>query len=158
MFQQSALCHTTSPSKRREKGEQEKWKTSLQSKLFIEIVEIRSCLHYDKIWSLVFTKNIKHFVVTSFFVFVTLFTLEAYGRFHVSKKGWSRLWNKKVHWCSCQRAKGFVTWQKVLGVPTFLFGDTNSVKERILVGGKKIVGSRNGFLLTIFLQNKQHFA
>ena len=49
MCQQTALCHTTSQSKRREKREQEKWKTSLQSKLFIEIVEIRSFLHYDKI-------------------------------------------------------------------------------------------------------------
>ena len=64
------------------------WKTSLQSKLFIEIVEIRPCVHYDKIQSLVFTKNIEHFVVTNFFVFVTLFTLEEYGRFHVTKNGW----------------------------------------------------------------------
>ena len=44
IFQQTALCHTTSQSKRREKGGQEKWKTCLQSKLFIEIVEIRPCL------------------------------------------------------------------------------------------------------------------
>ena len=49
MFQQTVLCHTTSPSKRREKGGQEMWKTILQSKLFIEIVEIRPCVHYDKI-------------------------------------------------------------------------------------------------------------
>ena len=95
MFQQTALCHTTSQSKRREKGEQEKWKTCLQSKLFIEIVEIRPCMHYDKIWSLVFTKNIKHFVVTNFFfVFATLFTLEAYGRFHVTKNNWSHYYMK----------------------------------------------------------------
>ena len=40
MFQQTVLCHTTSQSKRREKGEQEKRKTSLQSKLFIEIVAL----------------------------------------------------------------------------------------------------------------------
>ena len=49
MFQQTVLCYTTSQSKRREKGEQEMWKRCLQSKLLIEIVEIRPCVHYDKI-------------------------------------------------------------------------------------------------------------
>ena len=50
IIQQTALCHTTSPSKRREKGEQEKWKTSLQSKLFIEIVKIGRYFMYGDIY------------------------------------------------------------------------------------------------------------
>ena len=49
MFQQTVLCHTTSQSKRREKGEQEKWKTSLQSKLFSEIVKIGRYFMYGDI-------------------------------------------------------------------------------------------------------------
>ena len=49
MFQQTVLCHTTSQSQRREKGEQEKWKTSLQSKLFIEIVKIGRYFMYGDI-------------------------------------------------------------------------------------------------------------
>ena len=57
MFQQTVLCHTTSQSKRREKGEQEKWKTSLQSKLFIEIVKIGRYFMYGDIYC----TNLTHF-------------------------------------------------------------------------------------------------
>ena len=57
MFQQTVLCHTTSPSKRREKGEQEMWKTSLQSKLFIEIVKIGRYFMYGDMYC----TNLTHF-------------------------------------------------------------------------------------------------
>ena len=100
------------------------------------------------VWCWQKTSNII-FVVTSFFCFCNL--VHTGGIWKISCNQIclvmfmkNKMTRQKIHWCTCQRTKAFVTWQKVVGFQTFLtaslkFGDSYSVKERILVGENKLL-------------------
>ena len=81
-----------------------------------------------KTWSLVFAKSIWKCCSYQFSVFVTLFTLEAPERFHVTKNNWSCSQNKVTQQeIAVTKNKGFCCLTKIVGFQTLLMASLKYV-------------------------------